>query len=371
MVERLNRIQDEYVSPCVGWFGANMNLLVELLVTQICENVEKLCGRRSAYGNRTYHNSSMSSLSSDTNLACKALLAVITSSLFRTSCGSSKTISRIGQLVLKLQKGPAALVSEIKNTIFNILEALSQHGDILLENPGDILDTLAPVLATSMVSSQSGDTRFLCAKVLCDMVLFYISEVYGQTQLSGGSASSNEAASCQEIEALLGEQIRENILPNLPALLDDEDPIPLYSLKMLIAVLDFDAQLTAAVSELGLVRNFISYLSLDHPNNNVHNLRLCKIMTNARDVALGDLLACGIVEKAASVLSYTCENMVEAFMEPSLELCFAIISRVSEEGEKESLRAMAGTCMQQIMSLGKHADLGVSEMAGKCVRMLS
>ena len=58
-------------------------------------------------------------------------------------------------------------------------------------------------------------------------------------------------------------------------------------------------------------------------------------------------------------------------MEPSLELCFAIISRVLEQGDRKSLNVMAETCIQKIVNLGKHADVGVSEMAGKCVSMLS
>ena len=368
MVERVNKIQDAYVSHCVDYFGSNMSMLVESLVGQISDGVEKLCGRRSsAQGSRSYHNSSLTTLSQDTHLGCKALLGVITSSLFRMSCASDSTLSKIGELVLKLQKGPVALVLEIKNTIFNILEAVAQHPDILLSNPGAILGALVPVLSISMINSQSGDTRFLCAKVLCDMVLFYISEIYGSTEV----CEPAEEARYQEIERLLNEQIQENILPNLPSLLNDEDPIPLYSLKMLIAILDFNPELTSVVSELGLLPNFISYLSLDHPNNNVHNLRLCKIMTSTMEVPLDELLKYGIVERAASVLSYTCENMVEAFMEPSLELCFAIISRVLEQGDRKSLNVMAETCIQKIVNLGKHADVGVSEMAGKCVSMLS
>merc|ERR1739848_105875 len=59
MVERVNKIQDAYVSHCVDYFGSNMSMLVESLVGQISDGVEKLCGRRSsAQGSRSYHNSS-------------------------------------------------------------------------------------------------------------------------------------------------------------------------------------------------------------------------------------------------------------------------------------------------------------------------
>ena len=99
---------------------------------------------------------------------------------------------------MKLQKGPAGLIAEIKDAVFNILEAISQHGDLLLLNPRDILGSVFPVLSFSMVNSQSGDTRFLSAKMLCDMVLFYISEVYG-TAGSSGSEGFAERGGADEL----------------------------------------------------------------------------------------------------------------------------------------------------------------------------
>ncbi|QDZ21184.1 serine/threonine protein kinase [Chloropicon primus] len=367
ILERLSRVQDAYLSHSIAFFQASMPDIIERLVTQISSGVEKLCGRRSsAQRNRTYQSSSLSSLSQETNLGCKAFLAVVASSHFCLACAGRNAVPALVEMVQKLQKGPDTLVADIRGTIFTILEAMSQHGDILLSNPEDVLESLFPMLSFFMINSQSGDTRFLCAKMLCDMVLFYISEVYGGMELSG----SAEQAKCHQIDGLLHGQIRESILPSLPALLEDEDPIPLYSLKMLIAILDFDADLAEKVADLGLLSSFISFLSLDHPNNNVHNLRLCKTMVGTAVVPLEELLSHGVVEKAASVLSYTCENMVEAFMEPSLELCFAIVERAVREGRREALETLAGTCMQKIKLLGKHSDLGVSELAGKCVSLL-
>ena len=367
ITERLGRSKDPYVLHCISFLQASMPMIVERLVTQISEGVEKLCGRRSsAQRNRSYQNSSLSSLCHETHLACKALLGIVTSSPFRTACAGGSTLQKIGELVLKLQKGPAGLIAEIKDAVFNILEAISQHGDLLLLNPRDILGSVFPVLSFSMVNSQSGDTRFLSAKMLCDMVLFYISEVYG----TAGSSGSEGFAERGGADELLQGQIRESILPSLPALLTDEDPIPLYSLKMMVAILEYEPGLTADVADLGLLPSFVSFLSLDHPNNNVHNLRLCRMMVGTKAVPLNELLGEGIVEKAASVLSYTCENLVEAFMEPSLELCCAIIERAVKEGRGAALEVLASTCTQKIANLGKHSDVGVSELAGKCAAML-
>ena len=156
----------------------------------------------------------------------------------------------------------------------------------------------------------------------------------------------------------------------MPSLLKDEEPIPLYALKMLIAVLDFYPELTEPVAALGLATEFFQFLSLDHPNNNVHNLRLCRAMVAAESVDTELVLALGAVERAGTVLCYACENMVEAFIEPSLELCAAIIARITHSADHKGLRDMRDACAGVLRKLGSHGDVGVADMARQCAQAL-
>ena len=86
------------------------------------------------------------------------------------------------------------------------------------------------------------------------------------------------------------------------------------------------------VAQLGLAPKFFEFLSLEHTNNNVHNVRLCLALAKSRAVPTHTLLtdfAAG--HKVAAVLSYAHENAVEPFLEPSLGICAALLQRVVDE----------------------------------------
>lgn len=60
--------------------------------------------------------------------------------------------------------------------VLQIVEALSQHAPEMLQQPNAVLAHLLPTLATLLTSSVSGDCRFLCLKLLCDMLLLMLGE---------------------------------------------------------------------------------------------------------------------------------------------------------------------------------------------------
>jgi len=388
VLERLQKAKDEYIYHCLTHAQASMATIAELLQVQISEWMDKLCTRRtSAHGVRTtstyqQHSSSTSVMIQNLNAHCVVLLGVATSSLFRSACCTETgLIESLASWVRKLRKGMPPQLSDAQNTVFNVIEAISQQGDILLYKMEDILHLLVPMLCANMTDSHSGDIRFLCAKLLCDMVLFYISEMYTARELSNDDTFAGPGQLVENKE-LLRSKIAEELLPKIPALLRDEDPVPLYALKMLNAVLDFYPVLTAKVAELGMVESFCSYLSLDHPNNNVHNLRLCRTMAVARCVPVQLLLGLDVVHKAGTVLCYACENAVEAFIEPSLELCMSLISRILKDSDDNGsgdklpldggrhLQGLYSSCAHVFRTLSRHSDRNVSEMSMECISTL-
>jgi len=49
---------------------------------------------------------------------------------------------------------------------------------------------------------------------------------------------------------------------------------------------------------LGLAARFYDFLSLEHPNNNVHNLRLCRLLAARGSQPAARLLQDGVTAKA-------------------------------------------------------------------------
>ena len=67
-----------------------------------------------------------------------------------------------------------------------------------------------------------------------------------------------------------------------------------------------------------LAPKFFEFLSLEHTNNNVHNVRLCLTLAASDAVPVRSLWELSAGRKVAAVLAYAHDNAVEPFMEPAL-----------------------------------------------------
>lgn len=104
------------------------------------------------------------------------------------------------------------------------------------------------------------------------------------------------------VSARLNALVLERLLPACPSLLDDEDPIPLYTLKLAVALLEANPALVRHAAKLQLAPRFFAFLALEHTNNNVHNVRLCRMMVATPGVvADADLLQHKVAEKVLAL----------------------------------------------------------------------
>jgi hypothetical protein len=203
-------------------------------------------------------------------------------------------------------------------------------------------------------------------------------------------------------------------LPQAAELLVDEDPIPLYALKLLSAVMERSPALAIEAEPLGLLPLTVQFLRLDHPNNNIHNLRLiealvqCGTMTMSMgtDEASGSsggsciptLYSLGLAESLVAVLDYAYENQVDSFFESVLGIVLCLLSIDNDEADDvhrwnaifcdamECLLALLGTItapkcatslavlfflaqrvLRRLDSHADHADGGVGELAAACL----
>jgi len=235
---------------------------------------------------------------------------------------------------------------EFRGGVLALLETLSQCAPTLLQVPDAVVSHLLPALADMLGRPDtSADSRFLALKLTCDTLLPLLLDPEnagshpgggggsgggggglgggdsggagterggrgGGRGGNGGDAHTVAAHTHRRLAALL----RDDLLPLCPTLLSDEDPIPLYALKLLGGALEADREMCAEVVELGLAPRFFEFLSLEHTNNNVHNVRLCLVLASSRAVPMHALCQFGAGHKVAAVLSYAHENAVEPFM---------------------------------------------------------
>jgi serine/threonine-protein kinase ULK4 len=96
----------------------------------------------------------------------------------------------------------------------------------------------------------------LCLNLLCHVVLSLASE-------SGDPTAA----------AALDTAVAADILAH--ALLEEDEPTPLYALKALGLMAGGPPPVGAPLGRLGAAQRFYEWLSVDHPCINMHNIRQC------------------------------------------------------------------------------------------------
>ncbi|MEW5310458.1 MAG: hypothetical protein WDW38_002255 [Sanguina aurantia] len=250
----------------------------------------------------------------------------------------------------------------------------AQQAELVLLHHDTFLHTLLPTLCDVVASpSESGDRRFFCLRMLSDVLSLYLSdeELYGRPatglaasfggpQAGGGRAGKGNGDSsdaggsgCGVATEAVDALLRTHVLPLLPHLLEDEEPMPLYALKLLGGVLEADPP------------------AMWPTNNNVHNLRLCRQIIASGSMGVAQLLELGVGEQVAAVFEYATSNAVEPFLEPVLELCHAIIARdMGEVAAGTSTGALMAVLLDQaplFLDCASHPDSAVSLAAAGCL----
>lgn len=73
-------------------------------------------------------------------------------------------------------------------------------------------------------------------------------------------------------------------MPSFKQILCDEDPIPPFGLKLLNIILERNGSFLTSVHKLNLLPMFLKFFQLDHPNNNIHNIKLIKRIVESIEV---------------------------------------------------------------------------------------
>eukprot|EP01065_Artemidia_motanka_P001563 TRINITY_DN10716_c0_g2_i1.p1 TRINITY_DN10716_c0_g2~~TRINITY_DN10716_c0_g2_i1.p1 ORF type:complete len:1313 (+),score=400.41 TRINITY_DN10716_c0_g2_i1:120-4058(+) len=203
-------------------------------------------------------------------------------------------------------------------------EALAQDSAAVSRHHRAITKHLLPVLA-ALLSADNGDTRFLSLKIFIDVLAQYFAntDVY--------PAKADEAATADLDNILLTQ-----LFPRIAALLEDEEPIPLYGLKLLNNIAskrqEFFVPRLAEASEL--VPKLFKFFELEHRNNNVHNVKLILKVVACDAIPYQLVFNLGIVRKLTGVLAYAFQNSVETFFEPCLDICHTLLYRTMQLGQR-------------------------------------
>ena len=138
-------------------------------------------------------------------------------------------------------------VEEFRRASFGVVETIAKHSKILNSNHQIFLDKLLPALA-GKIESQSADTRFLALKVFTDYVTQFMCEekIYQPQENT-------------QTTQILNELIMKKFLANYGLIITDQEPMPLYGLKLLSVILERNPAFVIILKRLQLTSVLLEY----------------------------------------------------------------------------------------------------------------
>jgi serine/threonine-protein kinase ULK4 len=242
----------------------------------------------------------------------------------------------------------------------SLLEAALQVSGKLLKYIDALLRCFIPQLMLCLNDPATRDERFLALKLMCDTLLPLLSDEILLTFEHNASSKAN-----------LRSVIADGLIPSCPTLFFDDDPTPLYSLKLLGAAVEYDPSLIREATHVQLEQSFFNFLHLDDGNNNVHNLRLCLHTVRSEHVSSGRLSELEAPQRLVDVLVYAFDNAVEPFLWPALAACKQLLEQDKGQTDQGNFAQTMVQSSYVFLELIIASDEELARNAASCLRLLS
>ncbi|XP_072174268.1 serine/threonine-protein kinase ULK4-like [Diadema setosum] len=250
------RAQWKYMDQCLTVLSDHLVNLLPQILGDAESSLAAVSGRK--------HPSTVQAKQLKSSLPLVSLaLHLITSQVFRPRVVGERFLANIGALLKHVQSmdsgetniepavGMLAIV-EFNNVILSILEAVAQHPALLMEHHVEVIDSILNPLA-ALVASRNDETRMFCVRLFAEIMCLFLNH----DNLTEDGAVTNPQ--------LLAE-VTAQTLPHLGQLLLDADPLPLYGLKLMLALIETSPAFIRKLEELELVAVLFQVL-IDHRNS--------------------------------------------------------------------------------------------------------
>ena len=128
---------------------------------------------------------------------------------------------------------------EFLHALLLINENLSSNQKILMQMNEPILNHLLRVLL-SKIKSESADIRFLSLKIFTDIIIQYLNDdsIYDLRSGLPDSQISENGNNVMMTTKFINDLLLKDLFPLFRLILQDNDPVPLFGLKLLSAIVE-------------------------------------------------------------------------------------------------------------------------------------
>ncbi|KAK3602625.1 hypothetical protein CHS0354_034209 [Potamilus streckersoni] len=251
----------DYLSRC-------LDLLINYIADAIPNIFSEILSSLDAVNGRKHPNAVQSKQLKSSLPLIHIFLHLVTSQIFRPRIVKEEFVRNLATLLTHVncielgetnidtasEKAKVAISTpEFVNTVMSVVEGISQHPALLMEHSQVVMSAILPTLA-ALVASQNGDTRAMSLRLFSE-----IASVFLTLETVSGTDTKVDT---KKLHIIIGEQL----LPHCEQILLDQDPLPSYGLKLLLALLEQNGHFIKQFEQLGLISVMFQVL-LDHQNN--------------------------------------------------------------------------------------------------------
>lgn len=211
--------------------------------------------------------------------------------------------------------------NDISQQIMLLLEAISGQPKFLAQYSDPVIKSLLPVLLI-FHGCEDVDIRFRSLKIFSDILipLLYEDSIY------------DPGNSSKVTTKIMNELLVKQLMPLYQSLLADLDLIPLYSLKLLSAIVERCAAFVSIVKRQDLIPLILENFEGGNPKLNVQTVSIVKRIIESKETTLEELAGLRIVQKVNSVMRNVLDQ--DLFVEKMLDILYELLFSAAD-----SLRA--------------------------------
>lgn len=324
-----------------------LNRCLDLLINYISEATPKIMGEvlttLDAVAGRKHPNTVQAKQLKSSLPLVHIFLHLVTSQVFRPKIVTEEFVGRLGSLlthVRRIESGETNIeasngvitVSEFVNTVMSIVEGISQHPTLLMDHGMVVMETILPTMA-ELVTSQNGDTRVLSLSLFSEMATVFLTQ---------DSVATTGKVDTKKLHTI----IAEKLFPHYEQILLDQDPLPYYGLKLLLALLESNAAFIKQFQQLGLV-SVIFQVLLDHQNNPLSSAMQ----------SIAGILNCLVSHKETNMKELYEQGLIDYFTTIFFEVSAACFDgEDNREVDSKVVLSMLQTLLETLHSLFKYVS---------------
>uniref|UniRef100_J3KYF6 Protein kinase domain-containing protein n=1 Tax=Oryza brachyantha TaxID=4533 RepID=J3KYF6_ORYBR len=308
-VDRLGKEKEGFIHQCTESFVQLVASLVPGILDTVSSDIQQVMGGKrhgaaTALTGRAHPKSTIHLF--------PVILHLLGSASFNHRVVTSHVLLQLANL-MKILEAPFQARDDFQMTLLRVLEAATEEPKVILIEHKIFTSRILPSLSVLYKGNKDGDARFLCLKILSDVMIVIFSD----------SSLTSDGQTVSDLKTIS----QKYFLPMYPLFSEDEDPIPIYAQKLLVMLMEHDYVKVSDILNEATVSRCFEFLLGDLSNANVSNVKLCFALASAPDMETNILSQLQVVRRIGNLLEFVTAKDMDDFLEPTLELCRAFIIR--------------------------------------------